>query len=174
MCFLPVQEALTYAVLPAEVIGVWNKEHWLIVSGLLSVGYISGSVLTGLYEIKQRLLLPLSVLFFTAPALQIVLYYFTDSFLVLAISAVFVGACLELSGVCWGTYLQSTVAEKDMGKVSSLDYSASFGLIPVGYAVAGVAMTEFGVQQTLGIGAVIVAFGVVVAVAIFFSLRRAA
>ena len=167
LCFLPVQAALTNTVLPAEIIAVFDESAWFTIAALLSCGYLLGSVLTGLYEISPRLLLPLSVLFFAAPALQILLYLWNSDYLLLAISAVFVGLFLELSGVCWGTYLQSTVAEADMGRVSSFDYAASFGLLPVGYAVAGVAMEHLGVTVTLTLGATVCGAGAVLALLIF-------
>lgn len=45
---------------------------------------------------------------------------------------------MELSGVFWGTFIQTSVDEEYLGRVSSLDYAASFGLVPVGYAIYGV------------------------------------
>lgn len=167
LCFLPVQAALTNTVLPAEIIAVYDESAWFTIAALLSCGYLLGSVLTGLYEISPRLLLPLSVLFFAAPTVQILLYLWNSAYLLLAISAVLVGLFLELSGVCWGTYLQGTVSEADMGRVSSLDYAASFGLLPVGYAVAGVAMEHLGVTVTLTLGATVCSAGAVLALLIF-------
>lgn len=155
MCFLPLQAALLNTVLPAAVIADYTSNHWLIISTLLSIGYVLGGVVTGIYEIKQKLLLPFSIIFFAAPALQIALYSLNNNFLMLAVTALIVGISLELSGVCWGTYMQQQINTSDMGRFSSFDYAASFGLLPAGYLLAGFSMAKTGVNSTLEFGSIV-------------------
>lgn len=164
LCFLPLQEALVDSVLPSAVISTWSEDQWLTIAALLSAGYIAGSIFANSYEIKNKNLLALSVLFFFAPAVQMLLFITTESLALLLLTAPLVGFALELSGVCWGTYMQSTVAEKDLGKVSAFDYAASFGFVPVGYAIAGTAMGVIGVAETLRVGTQLLAIGTFVAI----------
>ncbi|WP_196716728.1 hypothetical protein [Actinomyces trachealis] len=42
-----------------------------------------------------------------------------------------------MSGALWGSALQTRVSKDEIGRASSFDYAASFGLIPLGYAVFG-------------------------------------
>ena len=69
--------------------------------------------------------------------------------------ALFTNALFEFGQVIWTTMLQQLVPRQLLGRVSSLDWLLSIGLVPVSYALTGPAAAEFGVGPTLVIGSLI-------------------
>jgi DHA3 family tetracycline resistance protein-like MFS transporter len=65
------------------------------------------------------------------------------------------GGCATSGMVVWGTLTQSLVPPHLLGRVRSLDWLLSIGLIPVSYAVTGPIAGAIGVEATL-IGAGVV------------------
>jgi DHA3 family tetracycline resistance protein-like MFS transporter len=61
----------------------------------------------------------------------------------------FSGIFFAIGDVTWATMMQSHVPREMLGRVSSLDYLVSFGLVPVSFALAGPAAELFGVKETM-------------------------
>lgn len=80
------------------------------------------------------------------------------------IAAFFTHALFELGQVIWTTMLQQLVPRHLLGRVSSLDWMLSTGLVPLSYALTGP------VADTLGPGPTMVAAGLLGAVLMFFLL----
>ena len=59
------------------------------------------------------------------------------------------GAAVTWFFSLWETSLQEHVPDETLSRVSSYDYLASAGLLPLGIAVAGPASVAFGLQTTL-------------------------
>lgn len=70
-------------------------------------------------------------------------------------------ACFMLGSVIWTTMLQQLVPRELLGRVSSLDWMMSLGLVPVSYALTGP------VSGVLGPDATLIAAGIFGAVAMF-------
>lgn len=82
----------------------------------------------------------------------------TELWHALVLSAI--GAALfELGQIIWTTMLQQLVPRELLGRVSSLDWLVSVGLVPVSFALTGPAAAAFGPETTLvlagAIGAVL-------------------
>jgi DHA3 family tetracycline resistance protein-like MFS transporter len=60
-----------------------------------------------------------------------------------------VAALFELGSVIWTTLLQQRVPRELLGRVSSLDWLVSTGLVPVSYALTGPAAALFGPERTM-------------------------
>jgi DHA3 family tetracycline resistance protein-like MFS transporter len=55
-------------------------------------------------------------------------------------------------GLIWTNLVQELVPGELLGRVTSVDYLGSFGLLPIGYALSGWAIDAFGVQAVLVAG----------------------
>ena len=69
--------------------------------------------------------------------------------------AMFAHALFELGQVTWTTMLQQLVPRDLLGRVSSLDWFVSVGLVPVSYALTGPAADAFGAGPTMVAGALL-------------------
>ena len=69
-----------------------------------------------------------------------------------------VGATYSAATVIWGTLLQRRVPEALRGRVSSLDFFVSLGLMPVPMAVAGPAGTVFGLTAVFLVAGILPMF----------------
>jgi DHA3 family tetracycline resistance protein-like MFS transporter len=67
--------------------------------------------------------------------------------------AVFTHALFELGQVIWTTMLQQLVPRHLLGRVSSVDWLVSIGLVPLSYALTGPASEFFGPAETMVFGA---------------------
>ncbi len=76
---------------------------------------------------------------------------------VLIMMAVLLGFFLECFGVVWITLLQERVPSHLLGWVSSVDALGSFSVIPIGLALAGMAVAAFGPDWTFIAGGAVVA-----------------
>ncbi len=67
-----------------------------------------------------------------------------------------VGAALfELGSIIWVTMLQQLVPRGLLGRVSSLDWLVSIGLVPVSFALTGPVAAAIGAEATLVVGGVV-------------------
>lgn len=79
--------------------------------------------------------------------------------------AAFTHALFELGQVIWTTMLQQMVPRQLLGRVSSVDWLVSIGLVPLSYALTGPASELFGAGPTMVYGAL--AGGVVTILLLF-------
>jgi MFS family permease len=61
-------------------------------------------------------------------------------------------------GLIWTNMLQELVPREMLGRVTSVDYLGSFGLLPLGFALSGWTIDAFGVQMVLMAGGGLTAF----------------
>jgi len=71
------------------------------------------------------------------------------------IAAAFTAALFELGQVIWTTMLQQRVPRNLLGRVSSLDWMVSIGLVPVSYALTGPAAEALGAGTTMVVAALL-------------------
>jgi DHA3 family tetracycline resistance protein-like MFS transporter len=67
------------------------------------------------------------------------------------------GAAFSTLGLSWMNTLQEFVPADLLGRVSSLDYLVSAGLLPIGYGLAGIAADRFGASLVFVLGGAIAA-----------------
>lgn len=73
----------------------------------------------------------------------------------LYLAAFVIGVTLSVFGLIWTNSLQELVPRQALGRVSSVDFLGSYGLLPVGYAVAGWATDRLGAPLVFLIGGAI-------------------
>jgi hypothetical protein len=71
------------------------------------------------------------------------------------IAAFFTAALFELGQVIWTTMLQQLVPRNLLGRVSSLDWMVSIGLVPLSYALTGPVAETFGASSTMVVAALV-------------------
>ncbi|HYL40310.1 MAG TPA: hypothetical protein VET90_03285, partial [Candidatus Binatus sp.] len=64
-------------------------------------------------------------------------------------------ACFQLGSVIWTTLLQQHVPRELLGRISSLDWLVSTGLVPVSYALTGPVAAVLGPESTVVWGGVL-------------------
>jgi DHA3 family tetracycline resistance protein-like MFS transporter len=80
---------------------------------------------------------------------SLALYPLTDALVAaMAIGAVS-GIFFAVGDITWSTMIQSHVPARVLGRVSSLDWMVSFGLVPISFALAGPVAEGLGVTETM-------------------------
>lgn len=124
---------------------------WSVVSIAVSVGGLCGGVLT-LRVVPRRplvasnLVLGLAALPFVAFAAHLSL---PATFVCTAIAFV----SPTFLNVIWGATLQERIPGELLSRLSSYDWLVSYGLVPVGSALAGWSVTALGMNATLAVAA---------------------
>jgi DHA3 family tetracycline resistance protein-like MFS transporter len=67
------------------------------------------------------------------------------------------GACLAVNNLVWSVIRQARVPRPVLGRVASLSNASSAALLPVGFALAGVAVDLAGAPQVFLLGGVLTA-----------------
>jgi hypothetical protein len=62
--------------------------------------------------------------------------------------------CVTTLGLAWSNSLQELVPADQLGRVYSIDALGSFSLMPLGYAVAGIAADQIGPSTVFLIGGI--------------------
>ncbi len=125
------------------------------------IGAIATALVLGQRGLARSHVLVMFVSFATALGC-LALYPLTGSLAIaMAIGAVS-GIFFAIGDITWSTLMQSHVPKEMLGRVSSLDWMVSFGLVPISFALAGP------VAETLGVKATMIGAGVLSA-AIFIT-----
>ena len=115
------------------------------------LGYILGGIWLGRYaRLRHRGLLMYGAT--AVAALMLGLFGLLPPLWVLLAAALVNGAALEAGHLVWTNSLQSMVPNDQLGRVVSIDSLGSFGLLPVGLALAGWATQQFGPPAVFVIG----------------------
>ena len=146
--FLAVEAGASSVLQPAVVLAVHDPSAWSMMASAGAVGYVVGSLIS--LRLRTGLLISLSFLAAGAAGARLVAVAVSDSLVCWYAMAFLAGIALEISGVLWGSALQTRVDTKELGRVSSVDYALSFGLRPVGLAVVGLVASAPHVRQMLG------------------------
>ncbi|WP_168217016.1 MFS transporter [Cellulomonas sp. Y8] len=107
---------------------------WGLVASSLAAGYVGGALVA--IRFRPRRPVVWSLLFQAATAVLPLAIVLDVPLAGLAVAAVAAGFCMEQAGVVWAASMQEFIPEDVLGRVSSYDYVASFGLVPLGYALA--------------------------------------
>jgi MFS family permease len=90
---------------------------------------------------------------------------------IFAVISLCAGGCGALGNVIWGTMMKTRVPNALLGRVVSLDWLVSIGLVPASFAITGPVAQVFGVRTTLLTGGLIGA-STLVAFAVLPGTRR--
>ena len=156
--FLALQSGFTSVLQPIAATSKAGPASYGAMAAALAVGYLMGSLLCTKWKVEKSLLTA-SVGFFALCSLpNFALATFAQP-LWWCLAAMVAGLGLEISGVAWGSALQTRVPEEHLGKFSSLDYAVSFGLLPVGYALCGFLGASLPTNSLLLVGGWILLLG---------------
>jgi MFS family permease len=103
---------------------------------MVGVGTVAGTVLFGYLQPRRRRG-SLTYLLFTINSLAIVGMGLAPWYDLAAALALVRGVCVGFGVALWETMLQELVPGRLLGRVVSLDFFGSFGLMPIGLAVWG-------------------------------------
>lgn len=115
------------------------------------LGYVAGGVWLGRYaRIRRRG--PLMYGATAVAALLLGVFGLLPPLWVLLIAALVNGAALEAAHLIWTNSLQSMVPNEQLGRVVGIDSLGSFGLLPIGLALTGLAVERVGPPAVFIIG----------------------
>jgi MFS family permease len=107
-----------------------------VLSAMVGVGTLSGTLLFGQLQPRRRRGV-LTYGLFVVNSLAIAGLALSPSFLLAAGLGLLRGVCIGFGVAAWETMLQELVPARLLGRVVSLDFFGSFGLMPVGLALWG-------------------------------------
>jgi MFS family permease len=114
-------------------------------------GLTVGMLLGGIWVLKVKIGRPLylSMVLVALSAIWDFALAFDYSLPLTVIASIFSGISVEIFIVTWNTSLQSHVPEESYSRVSSYDTLGSYGIAPLGIAIAGPLAMHFGVNAIL-------------------------
>ncbi|MDO5099172.1 MAG: MFS transporter [Corynebacterium sp.] len=140
ICFwsalLFLESGAAAVTLPFVFLETWTQSQWALTLSVTSLGYIIGAIYLLRFPARSQLL-SLSFLVFPLSIFPFLAVYLELSFPIILVCCLIAGIGLEVSGSLWGSVLQTHVSQSEIGRVSSIDYAISFGLVPVAYIVYG-------------------------------------
>lgn len=168
--YLALQGGAGGVVQPVVVAQISGDRVWSWMAACLAAGYIAGSVGATRWQMSRHLVTG-SVVWVGLSCVPLVAVALTDVVPVWLVASFIAGVGLEVSGVAWGSALQTRVDSDNIGKVSSLDYAVSFGFVPVGYAVFGVVGSVADGRVVLAVSGVVMAVFAVTAGLVSWTQR---
>jgi MFS family permease len=139
---------------PMQVIGpLTMRNHyggavsWGLLGMSLAAGAVVGSVVVSLRLIRRPMLCSLWM-FFASAALPLLLLMQAPLAVLMACEAL-VGASFGLFLAIWESAIQSRIPPDKVARVSAWDWMGSLAGMPIGFAVAGIAIDAFGSTPTL-------------------------
>ncbi len=123
---------------------------------IFPLGYVIGGVWLGRYKkIRRRGWLMYGST--AVAAILLGLFGFLPPVPFLIVAALVNGFALELGHLIWTNILQEKVPNDQLGRVTSIDAMGSFGLLPIGFAVAGWATESLGAPLVFILGGLLTA-----------------
>jgi MFS family permease len=132
-------------LLASEQLG--GARAWGLLLAAMSVGAVTGGVLSARLHPRRPLVTAISGTFLAAPIL--LLLPITTSIVLLAAAMVACGVSLSLFDTLWETTIQTHVPDEMIGRVDAWDWFASFLARPVGLVLIGPIAARLGVDTTL-------------------------
>lgn len=129
----PLEVLVPFAV--KDRAGGGPGEH-AVVLAVYGVGGAVGSLAAGSLRTPRRYLTTMIVMWSVA-SLPLAVFGLATTLPPMVVAAFVVGAVFSAPQVIWGTLLQRRVPSALLGRVSSLDFFVSLGLMPVSMALAG-------------------------------------
>ncbi|NNN09392.1 MAG: MFS transporter [Acidimicrobiaceae bacterium] len=156
-------------MLPLLFKHVLHSPNWMVGVGFASVGLggmLGAVAMMSVVRVKARVR-SMWLAWTVASMMSIPLGLANSAWLASGIAFVS-GALLMMGTIWWNSLMQSEVPAEMLGRVSSVDWTFSLGLSPVGVALAGVVSGTVGVRTTIVVPGIVVG---VVAMAILASVQ---
>ncbi|MFV0252121.1 MAG: MFS transporter [Beutenbergiaceae bacterium] len=129
------------------------------------IGGALGSFIMGSIRMPRRYLTAMNLMW-GAATLPFLAAAWIDQLWMLVVGGVFLGLLFSAPTVIWGTLLQRRVPPELLGRVASLDFFISLGLMPISMALAAPVAAAIGLRTTfLVAGALPLLFAVIAIVA---------
>jgi MFS family permease len=132
-----------------------DYEAYGLMVGLQAVGSVAGGMVIASWSPRRPGLI--AVLGLGLLGLQLLALLTGASLSVLGAAMTATGFGYAVFGVLWANALQRNVPSEKLGRVFAIDTLGTYGLQPVGLALAPVAAAAFGNTATLGVGLVALA-----------------
>ena len=134
---LMLQLAPQQVLMPKLVTTQWHRGigAYALLTTLMGVGTVTGTLLFGQLQPRRRRGV-ISYAFWVVNSLALVGIALTPWYPVAGVLMVLRGICVGFGVAIWETMLMELVPENLLSRVISLDYFGSFGLMPVGLALA--------------------------------------
>jgi DHA3 family tetracycline resistance protein-like MFS transporter len=146
----PLQVTLPFLI--EKQLGSGVEALGLILS-IFSVGSVVAALALGsLGRVHRRGLLAYGT--WAVSGLLLVVIGLSAKLFEVALAALFIGAGMSIFALLWTHTLQEMVPGDKLGRVASLDMLGSYILLPVGYAIAGIASDRLGPGLVFVIGGV--------------------
>lgn len=110
------------------------------------VGWLMGSVVVGSLRTPRRRLHWITITWLVASGVIALISVVNHVWMVYLIG-LSIGPLLAYGNVMWESMMQTVVPRELLGRVTSVDMFLSFGLSPIGVALAGVIVTAVGVRS---------------------------
>ena len=150
----PLEVLLPFAV--RENLGGGAEEYGLALA-VFGVGGAAGALAISSGRLPQRYL-TVMILMWGLGSLPFALVGMAGALWIVLVSLFVIGATFSAATVIWGTLLQRRVPEALRGRVSSLDFFVSLGLMPVSMAIAGPAGAVFGLTAVFLVAGILPTF----------------
>lgn len=161
--FIAVVDGASSVAQPTAVLHLQPEEMWSVLSSVAATGYVCGSLIST--KINTRWLIGGSFFFAAVAVSRLLTVALSDHYWLWLIGAFVGGFAIEVSGVLWGSALQTRTAPEEVGRVSAIDYALSFGLSPLGFAIFGLITTTTNARTVLSASALaLIAVAVISAV----------
>ncbi|WP_312029961.1 MFS transporter [Actinomycetospora sp. TBRC 11914] len=147
----PLEVLVPFAV--KDRAGGGPGEHALVLA-VYGLGGAAGSFAAGSLPTPRRYLTTMIVMWSLA-ALPLAVFGLATALWPMVLAAFVVGAVFSAPQVIWETLLQRRVPPRLLGRVSSLDFFVSLGLMPVSMALAGPASALVGLTPVFVVAAVV-------------------
>ncbi|TDP95199.1 putative MFS family arabinose efflux permease [Labedaea rhizosphaerae] len=141
-----------------------GARDWGLILSCDAIGMIIGGLL--MVRLRPRRLLVSGVCALVPLALPPAAFALGSSLVVICVASLLAGVGVEVFGVNWMTTLRQEVPHEKFSRVAAYEALGSFGLTPLGAAVAGPAADRFGLAGTLwcAAGAIVAATALVLTV----------
>ena len=150
----PLEVLLPFAI--RDNLGGGSEEYGLALAAF-GVGGAAGALAISSGRLPRRYL-TVMILMWGLGSLPFVVVGMAGALWIVLAALFVVGATFSAATVIWGTLLQRRVPEALRGRVSSLDFFVSLGLMPVSMAVAGPAGAVFGVTAVFLVAGILPTF----------------
>jgi predicted MFS family arabinose efflux permease len=162
--------ALFFALAPWYVLGpVIAEEQYgeIAIYGVTAAALGAGTILGSLAAIQWRPRYPmrLGMLFVCAWPFVTLMFAAGVSLAIVLPAMVVAGAGIALFDVWWLTALAERIPADKLARVTSYDWTASLGLVPLGYLLAGPLAATFGAIEVLVVGSLLGAVALATAMA---------
>jgi hypothetical protein len=155
VCWLALGEAAKYVMLPVVSRQRFDSTTLIgLALGAYSAGAIAGAVLMSRCR-PRRVGIPAMIMLGGYGLVPISLAYASQSWMIIVACAIG-GMGIEVFNIPWFTAIQREVPTRLQARISSLDFLASYGMSPLGFAFIPIMVNVAGAQTVLTVAGLLV------------------